>query len=143
MKPILKENLKAAMKAQDKVRLDTIRALLTEMQYEEMQKGVEELSSNDQMAILQREVKKRHEAITFEEQAKRLEAKERLVAEIAVIEGFMPTQLSTEQLETIIEALKASSPDLALNGVMKHLKESYAGQYDGKAASEVAKRILG
>ena len=76
MKKELKEQLKVAMKAQDKVRLDTIRSILSEMQYEEMQKNVDELPSNEQMAVIQRELKKRQEAVQFEEQAKREEAKE-------------------------------------------------------------------
>ena len=46
-------------------------------------------------------------------------------------------------LEKIVSDLKAATPDLSLNVVMKHLKETYAGQYDGKSASDVAKRLLG
>lgn len=143
MKKELKEQLKVAMKAQDKVRLDTIRSILSEMQYEEMQKNVEELAANDQMAVIQRELKKRQEAVQFEEQAKREEAKERLLAEIAVIEALLPKQLSVADLERIVGDLKASTPNLSLNVVMKHLKETYAGQYDGKSASDVAKRLVG
>jgi|LakMenEpi03Aug12_release.lakeMendotaPanAssembly.Ray.scaffolds.fasta_scaffold500162_2 uncharacterized protein YqeY len=143
MKKELKEQLKVAMKAQDKVRLDTIRSILSEMQYEEMQKNVDELPSNEQMAVIQRELKKRQEAVQFEEQAKREEAKERLLAEISVIETLLPKQLSVADLEKIVSELKASTPNLSLNVVMKHLKETYAGQYDGKSASDVAKRLVG
>jgi uncharacterized protein YqeY len=143
MKKELKDQLKVAMKAQDKVRLDTIRSILSEMQYEEMQKNVDELAQNEQMAVIQRELKKRQEAVQFEEQAKREEAKERLLAEIAVIEALLPKQLSVADLERIVGELKASTPNLSLNVVMKHLKETYAGQYDGKSASDVAKRLVG
>lgn len=143
MKKELKEQLKVAMKAQDKVRLDTIRSILSEMQYEEMQKNVDELPTNEQLAVIQRELKKRQEAVQFEEQAKREEAKERLLAEIAVIEALLPKQLSVADLENIVGDLKASTPNLSLNVVMKHLKETYAGQYDGKSASDVAKRLVG
>lgn len=143
MKADLKEQLKQAMKAKDKVRLDTIRSILSEMQYEEMQKSVDELAPNEQLAIVQRELKKRQEALTFEEQANREDAKAQLVAEIAVIEQLLPKQLSVSDLEKIVSDLKAATPDLSLNVVMKHLKETYAGQYDGKSASDVAKRLLG
>jgi uncharacterized protein YqeY len=143
MKADLKEQLKQAMKAKDKVRLDTIRSILSEMQYEEMQKSVDELAPNEQLAIVQRELKKRQEALTFEEQANREDAKAQLVAEIAVIEQLLPKQLSVRDLEKIVSDLKAATPDLSLNVVMKHLKETYAGQYDGKSASDVAKRLLG
>jgi uncharacterized protein len=143
MKATLKEELKLAMKAKDRVKMDTIRGVLTEIQYEEMKKGTEELPSTDYTTIMQREVKKRNEAMQFEEQAGRTEAKETLKAEIAVIEAFLPKQMSNDVLEKIIVELKTATPDLSLNVVMKHLKESYAGQYDGKAASEIAKRVVG
>ena len=143
MKAILKEALKSAMKAQDKLRLETIRSVLTEMQYEEMQKSVDALSTTECLQIVQREVKKRQEAIQFEEQAGRAEQKAKLLAEIAILEGFLPKQLSSEDLEKIIVQLKETTPGLALNVVMKHLKDTYAGQYDGKSASEIAKRVVG
>jgi len=108
-----------------------------------MQKSVDELAPNEQLAIVQRELKKRQEALTFEEQANREDAKAQLVAEIAVIEQLLPKQLSVSDLEKIVSDLKAATPDLSLNVVMKHLKETYAGQYDGKSASDVAKRLLG
>lgn len=143
MKARLKESLKHAMKAQDRLRLETIRALLTEMQYEEMQKSVDELPEADCTVIFQREVKKRQEAIQFEEQAGRQEAKSKLASEIAIIEEFLPKQMTPEQLEKAIVDFASATPGAALNHIMKHLKETYAGQYDGKSASDIAKRVLG
>jgi uncharacterized protein YqeY len=143
MKATLKEALKSAMKAKDKISLDTIRSVLTEIQYEEMQKSVETLGATECLQVVQREVKKRLEAIQFEEQAGRAEQKAKLQAEIAVLENFLPKQLSSDELEKIIVHLKESTPGLALNLVMKHLKDNYAGQYDGKSASEIAKRVVG
>ena len=143
MKATLKEALKSAMKAQDKLRLETIRSVLTEIQYEEMQKSIDQLGAAECLQVALREVKKRHEAITFEEQAGRAEQKAKLQAEIAILEEFLPKQLSADDLEKIIVTLKESTPDLALNVVMKHLKDNYAGQYDGKSASEIAKRVVG
>lgn len=143
MKALLRDSLKSAMKAQDKLRLETIRSVLSEIQYEEMQKSINDLGPTECLQVVTREVKKRHEAIQFEEQAGRAEAKAKLVAEIAILEGFLPKQLSSEDLEAIIVKLKEATPGLALNVVMKHLKDSYAGQYDGKSASEIAKRVVG
>ncbi len=143
MKATLKEALKGAMKAKDKISLDTIRSVLTEIQYEEMQKSIEDLGATECLQVVQREVKKRLEAIQFEEQAGRAEQKAKLQAEIAVLENFLPKQLSSDELEKIIVHLKESTPGLALNLVMKHLKDNYAGQYDGKSASEIAKRVVG
>jgi uncharacterized protein YqeY len=143
MKKKLKDELKVAMKAQDRLRLDTIRAVLSEIQYEEMQKGVDELPDAECLTVAQREVKKRNEAIQFAEQAGRAEEKQKLLAEIAILEFFLPKQLSSEDLEKIVVGLKESTPGASMPIVMKHLKENYAGQYDGKIASEIVKRVLG
>ncbi len=143
MKQQLKEELKNAMKAQDRLRLDTIRAVLSEIQYEEMQKAVNELTPQDCLTVVQREVKKRQEAIQFADQANRPEAKQQLLAEISVLESFLPKQLSSDELERMIVEMKSANATLTLPLVMKHLKENFAGQYDGKSASEAAKRVLG
>ena len=143
MKATLKEALKAALKSQDRLRMETIRSVLSEIQYEEMNKSVDELPAGDIVLVLQRELKKRQEAIGFEEQANRQEAKAKLQNEITIIETFLPKQLDATELEKIIADYKQSTPGAALNTAMKFLKEKYAGQYDGKSASEIAKRILG
>jgi uncharacterized protein YqeY len=143
MKSTLKDALKTAMKAQDRLKMETIRSLLSEIQYEEMQKSVNDLAPNDCTLVLQREVKKRVEAIGFEEQANRPEAKAKLQSEIAIIEEFLPKQLSPEALEKILVEYKASTADAAMSTAMKFLKEHYPGQYDGKSASEIAKRVFG
>jgi uncharacterized protein YqeY len=143
MKVILKESLKTAMKAKDRLRMETIRSLLSEIQYEEMQRSVSDLTTSDCTLVLQREVKKRAEAITFEEQANRPEAKAKLQSEIAIIEEFLPKQLSSDALEKILIEYKASTAGAAMSTAMKFLKEQYPGQYDGKSASEIAKRVFG
>lgn len=143
MKAILKDALKVAMKSQDKLRMETIRALLSEIQYEEMQKSVTDLSESEASIVLQREVKKRQEAIGFEEQANRPEAKAKLLGEIAIIEEFLPKQLSVDELEKALVEYKTQNPGAVMGGAMKFLKERYAGQYDGKSASEIAKKVFG
>ena len=143
MKATLQSALKEAMKAKDKVRLETIRALMSAITYEEIEKKSEPLPADQCLAILQREIKKRREEIEFAEKAGRPELLEKLGHEIAAIESFMPKQLSQAELEKIIMTLRESTPGLSLGVVMKTLKESYAGQYDSKLASEIAKRVCG
>lgn len=143
MKESLKSALKEAMKARDQVRMDTIRSILSALQYEEMQKGVDDLPSDSAIAILKSELKKRREEYEFAEKAARAEAIEKLNKEISVIEGFLPSQLNAESLEKILGGLKAAEPGLNMGLAMKKLKDGYAGQYDGKMASEIAKKVFG
>jgi uncharacterized protein YqeY len=116
---------------------------LSEIQYEEMQKQVQDLSPTECSVVLQREVKKRQEAIGFEEQAGRQDAKTKLQKEIAIIEEFLPKQLTAAELEKALVEYKTSTPGAVMGTAMKFLKDSYAGQYDGKSASEIAKKVFG
>jgi uncharacterized protein YqeY len=143
MKATLQSAMKEAMKARDKVRLDTIRQVLAAIQYEEMQKKTEALSNDAILGILKSEVKKRHESMEFVEKAGRQEEKATLLLEITALESFLPKQFSEAELEKILAGLKAETPGINMGGAMKILKERFAGQYDSKMASEVAKKVLG
>ena len=136
----IRSGIPLAMKAKDPIRLQALRALQSEFQYEEMAKGA--VSDEDAISILKREVKKRNESLEYEEKAGRQDAIDVLKKEISVIEEFLPSQLSEDKLKEIIldaKAKGASNMGLA----MKELKSSYAGQYDAKRASEIPKEIFG
>ena len=142
MKDRLKDALRAAMKAKDKIRLQTIRAVLSAVQYQEIQEQTDNLSAEGVSAILKSELKKRKEAAEFAEQAGRNAMSEELGAEMRVLESFLPKQLGPTELEKLILDMKSADPGLNLGAAMRLLKERYSGQYDGKAASEIAKRVL-
>ncbi len=143
MKEKLKGALKEAMKAREQVKMDTIRGLLSALQYEEIQKGVENLPSEAAVAVLKTELKKRKEEMEFAEKANRPEDVSKLHVEISVLESFLPSQLSAEVLERILIDLKAKDAGLNMGAAMKVLKDSYSGQYDGKLASELARKVFG
>lgn len=143
IKDKLKSALPEAMKAKDRERTEALRSLIAAVQYEEIQKKIEPLPDDAVMAVLKSELKKRNEELEFARQAKRPEAEKKLLMEISLIEGFLPRQLSVAELETILTGLKAENPGLNMGAAMKLLKEKHAGQYDGKAASEAAKKVLG
>lgn len=143
MKEQLQSAVKEAMKAKNKVVVETLRSVLTAIQYEEIEKKVEPLPNDGILAIMQRELKKRREEIEFAEKANRPELKEKFLLEIAAIEKFLPQQLSASEIENILNQIKASTPGANMGMAMKGLKEKFAGQYDSKAASEIAKRVFG
>lgn len=142
MKSKLKEALKEGMKQRDQIRVDTIRSILAAFQYEEMQKQVDELPPEVALQVVQRELKKRHEEIEFAEKANRSEAIEQVKKEISVIETFLPKQLTEGELQGIIEKWKGENAGMNVGIAMKQLKDQYAGQYDGKIASDVVRRVL-
>ena len=142
MKAKLKDALKEAMKAKDRVKMDTIRSLLSAIQYEEIQKGSEDLPSETLMAIAKNEIKKRKEAIELAIKGNRLESKPQLENELSILEAFLPTQLSESDLEKILTKYRSDNPQSNMGQAMKALKDQYFGQYDGKCASDLAKRLF-
>jgi uncharacterized protein YqeY len=142
MKAQLQAAMKDAMRAKDKPKLDTIRGILAAIQYEEMDKKIEPLPDTSILEVLQREIKKRREEIEYAEKASRLELVATLNADIQTIETFLPKQLSGEEIGAIVTQLRAADPALNMGGVMKVLKEKYAGQYDGKVASDLVKKMF-
>ena len=142
MKNNLKNSLKDAMKARDTAKMDTIRGILSAIQYEEIQAGVNELDPSSIMTVLKRELKKKTEEIDFAKQANRTEALERAQRELAVIESFLPKQMDASQLEIEVRDIKTANPSANMGVLMKLLKEKFEGQYDGKMASEIVKKVL-
>jgi uncharacterized protein YqeY len=59
--------------------------------------------------------------------------------EIAILNGFLPKQMDENQLREAIETFKASNPDANMGAIMSYLKTTFAGLYDGKLASQIAK----
>ena len=142
MKAELQAAMKDAMRAKQKNRLEAIRTLLAAIQYEEMEKKVDALPPDSILGLLQRELKKRKEELEFAEKASRDDLKGKLAEEISVIEGFLPKQLSAADLENALMQMRAETPGLNMGAAMKVLKEKFPGQYDGKLASEIAKKLF-
>lgn len=142
MKEKLSSELKQAMKARDKGRAETIRSLLSALQYKEVETGKEPLPEEVSLAVVKSELKKRKEELDFAQKAGRTETAEEVKSQIAFIEDCLPQQLSEEDLKKIIGAMVQEGAAGSLGDVMKSLKERYHGQYDGKLASSVARKAL-
>ena len=143
MKTKLKEHMKTAMKAKDKIRLSTIRSLLSALQYEEMKKEKEELADDETLKVVRTEIKKRKESLEFAEQAGRQDQVDNLNKELSVLEGFLPKQLEEKEIETILTDFMDATPSPNMGALMQYLKSSFSGQYDGKTASSICKKLLG
>lgn len=142
MKDRLQAELVTAMKNKDRSRLDVIRAVISEIKYAEIEKAKDPLPADECLAIIQREIKKRKEELEFNQKSGRLELIEASEKELAILNEFMPTQLGSEQLEKELLEYKQKNEGAQMGLAMKHLKEKFAGQYDAKLASELAKKIF-
>jgi uncharacterized protein YqeY len=96
-------------------------------------------------AVLQREVKTRHEAIADAGRAHRNDLAEAAQAELAIVQAYLPAPLAPEEIEALarqaIAATGAAGPQ-DMGKVMKELMPRVQGRADGKAVNEVVRRLL-
>lgn len=147
MKEQLQSDLTDAMRAKDDVRRSTLRMALTAITNEEVAgKQARELSDDDVVGVLTRELKKRKEAATAYSDAGQPQRAEAELAEAAVLEEYLPAQLDdaevTELVAGAIAELGVSGPG-AMGQVMKAVRPATAGRVDGGRLAAEVKRQLG
>jgi len=104
----IQKDLIAAMKAKDDVRVGTLRLLLSSMKNKQIELG-HELSSDEGMAVIQKEVKQRKDSISQYEAAGRADLAEEESAELAVLQTYMPAQMSEDEMAVAVEKAISST----------------------------------
>ena len=144
----INESVKVAMKAQDKPRLSTLRLINAAIKNAdiEAERGGKKLADEDLLGVLQKMIKQRQDSIEAYDKGGRKELADQERAEIEVIKGFLPQQMSEAEakaaIAAVVKEVGAASPK-EMGKVMGVLKERYAGQMDfGKASGQV-KELLG
>mgnify|MGYP000984821081 CR=1 FL=1 len=140
------EALKEAMKAKDTVALESLRAIKSAILLAKTEAGAaEELSEADELKLLQKLVKQRKDSAALYTQQGRNDLAEPELAQMAVIEKFLPAQLSKAEVETalrgIVNQVGATTPK-DMGKVMGVATKQLAGKADGKLISEIVKRLL-
>lgn len=148
LKNRLRADLTASMKARDEVRTRTIRMALTSVTNEEVAGSTaRELTDDEVMAVLVKEAKKRRDAAEAFEGAGRAERAAAERAEGEVLAGYLPAQLSDDELAGIVAAAVAetgTSGMQAMGQVMKVVRPRVADRADGaRVAAEVRRRLSG
>ena len=140
------EEMKTAMKAKDTVALESLRAIKSALLLAQTEKGSGDgISEADEIKLVQKLVKQRKDsAAIFQEQGREdLAAPE--LAQAAVIEKFLPAQLSEEEIEKVVVAAIASTGASGMKDmgkVMGIVSKELAGQADGKTISGIVKGKL-
>jgi hypothetical protein len=138
----LTADLTAAMKARDMPRVYVLRGVITAAKNLKVERRTQSLSEADLVQLIRREVRQREEAEEFARKAGRDDAVEQNRAERAMLDAYVPAQMDAAGLETVVRGIVASLPSPAMGPVMAALREKHAGQFDGKQASEIVKRVL-
>jgi hypothetical protein len=140
-------DLKAAMRAKEAQKLAVLRLLKSALKNAAIEKGGASATLDDAEStqVIRRQVKQRQDSIESFEKGGRVELAEKERAEIAVLQGYLPAAMTTEELsrlvrETITEVGATSKAQMG--AVMKALGQKAAGRADGKTLSEEVQRQL-
>jgi hypothetical protein len=148
LKDRISEDIKAAMKAQDKVRLETVRSIkkvLLEKEVSVRPQGQETLTEAQEMEVLVQLAKQRRESIEQYHQAGRADLAEREAEELAILEHYLPQQLSDAEVEAIIDEIMAqvgASTPQDLGKVMGPAMARLKGRAEGKKIQDLVKAKL-
>ncbi len=141
------EDIKKAMLAQDKVAMDTLRGIKKEFLEAKTAKGNNgELTDEQGAKILQKMVKQRKESAEMYKSANRPELAENEMAQVAIIEQYMPAQMSEEEIVDILKEIIAQTGATSMKEmgkVMGIASKQLAGKADGRVISEKVKQLLG
>ncbi|WP_019671039.1 GatB/YqeY domain-containing protein [Eudoraea adriatica] len=140
------EEIKAAMKAKDTVALESLRAIKSALLLAQTEKGAgSEMSDAEEIKLIQKLVKQRKDsAVIFKEQG-REDLAEPELAQVAVIEKFLPAQLSEDEIEKVVVQIIESTGASGMKDmgkVMGMVSKQLAGQADGKTISGIVRAKL-
>lgn len=142
----INEEMKAAMKSGDKLRLDTIRSVRAAIIEFAKSGAGRDMNSDDEIKILNSLAKKRKDAIALYEQAGRTEMRDQETAELAIIQEFLPKQLSDEAIIEVIKGIiekAGATSDKDFGKVMGPSMKALSGQADGGKVQSIVKSLLG
>ncbi|KMY50849.1 GatB/YqeY domain-containing protein [Peribacillus loiseleuriae] len=140
----LNNDMKQAMKNKEKDKLSVIRMLKSSLQNEELKKR-QELTDDEELTVLSRELKQRKDSLQEFENAGRIDLVDKVRTEIDYVEAYMPEQLSEEEISEIvkntIEEVKASSKT-DMGRVMGALMPKVKGKADGSLVNKLVQQHL-
>lgn len=141
----INEAIKTAMREKDKVALDSLRAVKSQILLLKTEAKEADVSAEQEIAILQRMIKQRKDSYEQFVAQNRTDLAEVEAAQMKVIEQFLPAQLTAEELETEIKKIIAETGAESikdLGKVMGTASKALAGKSDGKSISEMVKKLL-
>lgn len=141
----INDNIKAAMKSKDQTALMVLRAVKTAMTNLMIEKKKDDLQDEDVLMIIQKQAKQRKESIESFEKASRMDLADKEKAELAILENYLPAQLSEEDLERIIrEAAAACGAETKadMGKLMKEVMPAVKGKADGRTVNRIVAKIL-
>ena len=142
---LIQNDLKAAMKAKDAERRDTLRMLLTDLKNEKIKLG-EEVDEKTFVAVLRRGVKQRRDSETQYRDGDRIELADKEAREAVLLETYLPQQVDEATIRAAVEEVVAAEGLAGMKGmgkVMKAMQQRFGGAADNATISRIARELLG
>lgn len=137
----LQNDLRDAMRARDQRRIDILRGIIAAAKNLKVERRVQSLDEAELLAIVRKEAKKRTDIIEFASKGNRPEIVADAEAEKAILESFLPSQLSGDELAKVVVDLASELGTVEIGQIMAALRERYAGRFDGKEASAAVRAL--
>ena len=148
LKDQLSEDLKAAMRAKDETRMNAIRMLKaaitnfeiarTDAKSKDFDKPITE---TDRLGVVEKQIKQRRESIEMYQKGNRPELAAKEAAEIAVLEVYLPKQLTRDEIKTEVQTIITQLSTKEFPKVMREAAARLKGRADGKLVNEIVKEM--
>ncbi|MDR1348633.1 MAG: GatB/YqeY domain-containing protein [Prevotellaceae bacterium] len=138
-------DIKAAMLAKDKLRLETLRSIKAGILLAKTAENATEITEDFEIKMLQKMAKQRKESAAIYSRQDRPELAEKELAEAAIIEQYLPKQLSEEEIAAVLKQVIADTGATSakdMGKVMGAATKQLAGKADGRLISEIVKKLL-
>jgi uncharacterized protein YqeY len=139
-------DLKTAMLSRDEIALRGVRAIKAAILMAQTEVGAnKELTPEKEIAILQKLVKQRRDSIAIFDQQNRTDLSEKEKEEVAIIEKYLPAQLSEEEIKSKVKEIIASTGAAGMKDmgkVMGEASKALTGKADGSLISQIVKKLL-
>jgi uncharacterized protein len=141
LKDQLMEDLKDAMRSGDELRKQTIRMARAAIKNTEINK-MAELDDAGVQDVLRKEIKQRRESADEYEKGKRMDLADKERAEAAMLEAYLPAQMSAEEIEAEVRSIIAETGSKEVSKVMPLTIQRLKGRADGRAVNQVVTKVL-
>lgn len=145
LKEKLMEDLKNSMKTKNEIRKNTVQMVRAAILQIEKDKGIQ-VEDDKILEIIAKEVKTKKDALKDFERAQRQDLIDQTIQEIAILQEYLPKQLSREEIKAEVEKIIAEVGATTIKDmgtIMKEAKAKMGASADGKTINEVAKEIMG
>lgn len=137
----IQQAINNALKAGNKIKLNALRFIMSQIKYEEIAKQKEQ-TDEEVVSLMLKEIKKRREAIEMFKKGERTDLVKDEEAQIMAIQKFLPQQLTSEELEKIVTDIIAETADKNMGKIIGLVMGKVKGKADGSAVSSLVRQKL-